>query len=1262
MKKTWKKMCSFILSVALLCTSVPFMGNTVKAEEIQDSNPNQIMITTEEIIQADSYLDPYEFDFTDAPEEEKDVVYEKEGASVSGDSVTAILPEPDEKEWNDINVTDECDDYTTVSGNDDETGIFGVSIESNRNTIATEEGCWTSQWFKVSGMEGPYKVSVRTLNTTDYKLKLSKNVNGWPTLEVTGISPCTGYVLITATAKDNAFKTASKLIRIVVEKRTTITADSGDFNLISGQNKDIEVTYECGKDVPFAFAAAPTRSGIVSVSLDKKTDSSAVMHVKALNPGTAKIKLYLKNTSTGSEIMYKWLNVQVTENTSMHFNDVASMYTGENISVIGSVQGNLPDASSCAVTSSNNAVASVLRAYKDKNKKIHIDIRGLNAGTTTMKVELKLNGYTYASTTFQVTVKAKGTVIVTTSAKNVKLKKDSSTQIPFAYMNTTSNTVGWECSVDNDQIVSLSWGSQNGNKRFLNIFGKQGGTAIITVRLLDADKKTIYTIRVPVEVSSNLTDSLSNLSYSFENFGKSASWDLVKYMYGNDMKAQEIYDEQPGEKGNCFGMAITSGMFYVLGNGISASSFRYGVSNPAALKLEDRNTAWNLNTEQFIQCGHMIQYSSEYHQNCVFKDDTSGIDTFVKTACAQINQGYPIKVGFNNSGVGHAVIAYAFDNLSATQGRLYVYDSNYPKALKYIYVTKDNNGRYYKWNFNADYAKYGFDSDSGAVLTYSSYNDYVKMWNNRKNIRFEPDNQNLMVTNSENIEISDYSGNAVAKVVDGVLISYDPEIEQRFIEGVDEDRSTVLYLPDDLYRVKNEDTELEAFEVSIASDSYATSVKTKATEIALCADDSEQFASATLIDGMEKDFDISISCIENGKPTEKSWKGTGESDVVGVCMNNTEISTVGIGNVNEEIGLLPDPNVTVPEIQYGITAVAGEGGTITPAGITAVKPGESKEYKITANDGFEIENVIVDGVEVDAVSSYTFEKIQKDHEISVTFVEKEKDTPQDPDPTVNKEKLDLKNAEITLDTTDYVYDGTEKKPRVSVKMNDKVIDAREYNVSYTNNLNAGKGNVTISALETSSSYTGSKSAGFEIKKAENQLNILKETVYLNGKTKKQTVNLKVSAKAGVISYSSNVDKVKVDHKGKVTIPAKFSGDVAITVTASGDANYEDLTRNIKIVVPKSVAFKSVKNSAKKTVTVKWKKEKNVKGYQIQYSLRKDFKNAKIKTIKNSKTTFLKINKLKANKKYYFRIRTYGTEQKKKYYSNWSNAKKVTIKK
>lgn len=89
------------------------------------------------------------------------------------------------------------------------------------------------------------------------------------------------------------------------------------------------------------------------------------------------------------------------------------------------------------------------------------------------------------------------------------------------------------------------------------------------------------------------------------------------------------------------------------------------------------------------------------------------------------------------------------------------------------------------------------------------------------------------------------------------------------------------------------------------------------------------------------------------------------------------------------------------------------------------------------------------------------------------------------------------------------------------------------------------------------------------------------------------------------------------------------------------------------------ALSSVKNVKGKKATVSWKKASSVSGYQVQYATKSSFKSAKtVKTTASSKT----ISKLSKNKKYYVRVRSYKVVSGKTYYSAWTGAKTVTIRK
>ncbi len=74
---------------------------------------------------------------------------------------------------------------------------------------------------------------------------------------------------------------------------------------------------------------------------------------------------------------------------------------------------------------------------------------------------------------------------------------------------------------------------------------------------------------------------------------------------------------------------------------------------------------------------------------------------------------------------------------------------------------------------------------------------------------------------------------------------------------------------------------------------------------------------------------------------------------------------------------------------HEIEAVAGEGGTISPAGVSEVIFDKDLTYTITPDEGYEIEAILVDGEAVEIADTYTFEDVKTAHTISVTFKEAE---------------------------------------------------------------------------------------------------------------------------------------------------------------------------------------------------------------------------------------------------------------------------------
>lgn len=270
--------------------------------------------------------------------------------------------------------------------------------------------------------------------------------------------------------------------------------------------------------------------------------------------------------------------------------------------------------------------------------------------------------------------------------------------------------------------------------------------------------------------------------------------------------------------------------------------------------------------------------------------------------------------------------------------------------------------------------------------------------------------------------------------------------------------------------------------------------------------------------------------------------------------------------------------------------------------------------------------------------------------------------PTAPTPTPFPENnINNTNIKIQVTPTNYTYDGKAKKPSVKVIRRDSqtgkntdLQEGKDYTLTYTDNINAGEGHITITGKGT---YSGKKTVNFTIIKKSPEISASSQDIVLgssSGKIAKKIVT------DGKVTYESSDTKI-VAVKGSKFIP-KDIGKATITITATEGKNYKKLVKKIFIrVYPQTVSVKTLKSTASRTATVTWTPGKQLTGYQIQYSTQKNMKGARTAAV-NTNTDNFTIKRLSQNTTYYVRIRAFKRASNGvRYYSDWGSVKAVTVK-
>lgn len=155
--------------------------------------------------------------------------------------------------------------------------------------------------------------------------------------------------------------------------------------------------------------------------------------------------------------------------------------------------------------------------------------------------------------------------------------------------------------------------------------------------------------------------------------------------------------------------------------------------------------------------------------------------------------------------------------------------------------------------------------------------------------------------------------------------------------------------------------------------------------------------------------------------------------------------------------------------------------------------------------------------------------------------------------------------------------------------------------------------------------------------------------YYTGKALKPGVTVKYGAKT--------VLKKGTDY----TLTYRNNKAVGVaTVIVKGKGKYTGSKKLTFRIAPKGTTFTKL-TGGREQMTLKWKNSTYVKGYEIEYSLKRNFYGGVSVRINKATTLTATVTRLKANRKYYVRIRTFVKSGSKTYYSEWSAVKTVKTK-
>ena len=245
-----------------------------------------------------------------------------------------------------------------------------------------------------------------------------------------------------------------------------------------------------------------------------------------------------------------------------------------------------------------------------------------------------------------------------------------------------------------------------------------------------------------------------------------------------------------------------------------------------------------------------------------------------------------------------------------------------------------------------------------------------------------------------------------------------------------------------------------------------------------------------------------------------------------------------------------------------LTVTPASGYCMTAARLKAVKIIDAGKAQAPRRaPGIDGENITITPTNANAdasgVTTYTFNMPSEEYDVEVT--------------ATFSQRVSISDATLTLSETEFVYDGTAKKPTVTVTLDNTNLDAANYIVSYKDSINAGTATVEVTG---SGVYMGVASTNYTISKATPTLTVsdsnLRLDVYQSDATYNNTVTVALNGQPieGEFSftYESSNERVATVSETGVVQPVGV-GEATITVNGPIDhQNFNATTVTYQVTV------------------------------------------------------------------------------------------------